>query len=93
VLFVTSEIDEAIFLADKLLIMSNSPGRITKTMSIDLPRPRSLAVLTSTSYLQYKEEAMEVLHAEALKAFAAGSKAAIDFVEAYAARGRDDRMP
>jgi NitT/TauT family transport system ATP-binding protein len=90
VLFVTSEIDEAIFLADKLLIMSNRPGRITKTMPIDLPRPRSLADLTSTLYLQYKEEAMEVLYAEALKAFAAGSKAAIDFVEAYAARGKED---
>jgi NitT/TauT family transport system ATP-binding protein len=89
VLFVTSEIDEAILLADQLLIMSNSPGRITKTMRIDLPRPRKLDVLTSTPYLRYKEEAMEILHAEALKAFAAGSKAAVDFVEAYAARNRD----
>jgi NitT/TauT family transport system ATP-binding protein len=90
VLFVTSEIDEAIFLADTLLIMSNRPGRITKTMTIELPRPRKPEVLTSTSYLRYKEEAMEILHAEALKAFAGGSKAAVDFVEAYAARGRDE---
>ena len=89
VLFVTSEIDEAILLADTLLVMSNTPGRITKTMRIDLPRPRKLEVLTSTRYLQYKEEAMEILHAEALKAFAAGSKAAVDFVEAYAARNRE----
>jgi len=89
VLFVTSEIDEAIFLADTLLVMSNSPGRITKTMPIALPRPRKPEVLTSALYLQYKEEAMEVLHAEAMKAFAGGSKAAVDFVEAYAARGRD----
>jgi NitT/TauT family transport system ATP-binding protein len=93
VLFVTSEIDEAIFLADTLLIMSNSPGRITKTMAITLPRPRKPDVLTSTPYLQYKEEAMEVLHAEALKAFAGGSKAAIDFVEAYAARGKHEGSP
>ena len=90
VLFVTSEIDEAIFLADTLLVMSNRPGRITKTMAIELPRPRSPKVLTSTLYLRYKEEAMEVLHAEALKAFAGGSKAAVDFVEAYAARDRNE---
>ena len=86
VLFVTSEIDEAIFLADVLLIMSNRPGVITKAMSIDLPRPRSANALLSKQYLRYKEEAMETLHEEALKAFAGGSKAAADFVEAYAAR-------
>ena len=86
VLFVTSEIDEAIFLADEVLIMSNRPGRITKTMAIELPRPRIPEMLTSQNYLHYKEEAMEVLHAEAVKAFAGGSKAAADFLEAYAAR-------
>jgi NitT/TauT family transport system ATP-binding protein len=86
VLFVTSEIDEAIFLADEVLIMSNRPGRIIKRMAIDLARPRTPDILTSSQYLNYKEEAMEVLHAEAVKAFAGGSKAAADFLEAYAAR-------
>ena len=88
VLFVTSEIDEAIFLADKLLIMSNRPGRIEKTITIALARPRKPSLLTSAQYLEYKEEALEVLHAEAVKAFAGGSKAAADFLEAYAARDR-----
>lgn len=83
VLFVTSEIDEAIFLADTLLIMSNKPGHIIKSMDIDLPRPRDPLILTSREYLRYKEEALDILHAEALKAFAGGSKAAADFVEAY----------
>ena len=84
VLFVTSEIDEAILLADRLLIMSNRPGRIKHIMPIDLPRPRTPDILTSVQYLQYKQEALEVLHSEALKAFASGSKAAADFLEAYA---------
>ena len=88
VLFVTSEIDEAIFLADKLLIMSNQPGRIKKTMTIALARPRKPSLLTSAQYLEHKEEASEALHAEAVKAFAGGSKAATDFLEAYAARDR-----
>lgn len=86
VLFVTSEIDEAIFLADRLLIMSNGPGRIKQTIAIDLARPRKPELLTSPQYLQYKEQALEVLHAEAVKAFSVGSKAAADFLEAYASR-------
>ncbi len=89
VLFVTSEIDEAIFLADQLLIMSNRPGRIKKTMVIALSRPRKPDLLTSLQYLAYKEEALEALHAEAVKAFAGGSKAAADFLEAYATRDQE----
>lgn len=83
VLFVTSEIDEAIFLADTLVLMSNKPGRIIKSMDILLPRPRVASILMSSDYLRYKDEALEILHAEALKAFAGGSQAAADFVEAY----------
>lgn len=92
VLFVTSEIDEAILLADRLLIMTNRPGRVKHTMSIDLPRPRTSAVLTSVQYLQYKQEALEVLHSEAVKAFASGSKAAADFLEAYASQSGETAL-
>lgn len=83
VLFVTSEIDEAIFLADTLVLMSNKPGRIIKSMDISLPRPRVASLLMTPEYLRYKDEALEILHAEAMKAFAGGSQAAADFVEAY----------
>ncbi len=83
VLFVTSEIDEAIFLADRLLIMSNRPGRVIKEMEIGLPRPRSKEMLRGEEYFAYKREALQVLHAEAVKAFAGGSKAAQDFLEAF----------
>lgn len=83
VLFVTSEIDEAIFLADRLLIMSNRPGRIIKEMRIELPRPRTKQMLQSEECFAYKRGALEVLHAEALKAFAGGSQAANDFLDAF----------
>lgn len=86
VLFVTSEIDEAIFLADRVLIMSNRPGHIKHIIEIDLPRPRTADIFTSQAYLKYKQEALEVLHAEAVKAFSAGSKAAADFLAGYAAQ-------
>jgi NitT/TauT family transport system ATP-binding protein len=90
VLFVTSEIEEAIFLADTLLLMSNKPGHIIKSIPVALARPRQPAVLTSREYLHYKEEALDILHEEALKAFAGGSKAAADFLEAY---GQRDQNP
>ena len=89
VLFVTSEIEEAIFLADTLLLMSNKPGRIIKSIDVALPRPRDARALTSPEYLRYKEAALDILHEEALKAFAGGSKVAADFVEAYEQRDLD----
>lgn len=85
-LFITSEIEEAIFLADRLIILSNRPARVRTVLEIDLPRPRDFKVLTSRQYLHYKQEALEVLHEEAMKAFTAGNMACVsDFLEAYAA--------
>lgn len=83
VLFITSEIDEAIFMADRLLIMSNSPGKIVKEIPISLPRPRHKDMLKTEAYLTAKNAALNVLHQEALRAFASGSKAVQDFLEAY----------
>ena len=67
--FVTSEIDEAIFLADRLIVLSNRPTSVRKIIDINLPRPRELNMLSSTEVFEYKREAMELLHEEALKNF------------------------
>ncbi len=82
-LFVTTEIDEAIFMADRLVIMSNRPATIRKVIDVNLPRPRQFQMLTSKEYLEYKREALEILYVEAMKAFARGKKDAADFMEAY----------
>jgi NitT/TauT family transport system ATP-binding protein len=68
-IFVTSEIDEAIFLADRLIVLSNRPTSVRKVIDIKLPRPRELDVLSSTEAYEYKREAMELLHEEALRNF------------------------
>ncbi len=60
-LFITSELEEAIFLADRLLFMSAAPGRIMCEMEIDLPHPRTFESLTTERYLDIKREAMHVL--------------------------------
>lgn len=77
-LFVTSEIEEAIFLADKLIIMTNKPSRVKKIIDIDLPRPRKADVLRSDHYLELKTMTLEILHEEAVKASKSSGKADLD---------------
>lgn len=86
ILFVTSELEEAIFLADRLLILTAKPTSVKQVLDVDLPRPRDFRVLTSHRYGELKQEALEALYEEAVKAFAKGSKAAFDLVEAFGKR-------
>jgi NitT/TauT family transport system ATP-binding protein len=81
-LFVTSELEEALFLADKLLILTNRPARVKKVIEVNLPRPREFTVVTSKDYQECKKEALELLYEEAMKSFAAGTVNAYDFLEA-----------
>lgn len=88
-LFVTTDIDEAIFLADRLLIMSNAPTHVRATLEIDVPRPRKLSGLVESDRSnELKMTALSILHEEAMKSFSRGSKAAADFVDAYSKRVR-----
>ena len=76
--FVTSELDEAIILADNLLIMTNKPSKIQKIIEVDLPRPRDWSMVSSKRYLEIKAEALELLHEEAVKASKASGKVDVD---------------
>jgi NitT/TauT family transport system ATP-binding protein len=85
--FVTTDIDEAIFLADRLLIMSNIPCQMRAVIEVDLPRPRKLIdMVESDRSNEIKMQALSILHEEAMKSFSRGSKAAADFVDAYSRR-------
>jgi NitT/TauT family transport system ATP-binding protein len=92
-LFVTSELEEAIFLADKLLILTNRPARVKKVIEVGLPRPRQFSMLTSQAYQDCKQEALELLHEEAMKSFASGAVNAADFLEACSQMGQDQAVP
>ena len=85
--FVTTDIDEAIFLADRLLVMTNLPTSVRKVIDIDIPRPRDIDDITNNERAnEIKTEVMTLLHEEAMKSFSGGSKAAADFLEAYSKR-------
>jgi NitT/TauT family transport system ATP-binding protein len=64
VLFVTHGIDEAVYLADRVIVMSKSPGRIIADISVDLPRPRTGEVRSSAEYIRYREEVSSLLFTE-----------------------------
>ncbi len=68
VLFITHDIDEAILLADRVLVMTARPGRIKKELAISLPRPRDISQLTSPAFMAYKREVLGLLHEEAVRA-------------------------
>lgn len=87
--FITTDIDEAIFLADRLLIMTNIPMQVRAVIEIDMPRPRNLVKIFEDDRANaVKMEALSLLHEEAMKSFLGGSKAAADFVDAYSKRVR-----
>jgi NitT/TauT family transport system ATP-binding protein len=52
VVFITHSIPEAVFLADRIFVMSARPGRLTQVVDIDLPRPRSVAVQTQPHFVE-----------------------------------------
>lgn len=68
VLFVTHDIDEALFLADRVHVMSARPGRILESIDVGLERPREAQVLTAPHFVELKRHIISLLHDEVRKA-------------------------
>jgi len=68
IIFVTHDIDEAIFLSQRVYIMTARPGRIKQTLDVTLPRPRSLDVITALAFTDMKRAVLTSIKEEGLKA-------------------------
>jgi NitT/TauT family transport system ATP-binding protein len=69
VLFVTHDIEEAIFLADRVVIMSAGPGRIIDQLHVPLPRPRLADVAYAPEFIKLKRHCAGMIRTESLRAF------------------------
>jgi ABC-type nitrate/sulfonate/bicarbonate transport system ATPase subunit len=68
VLFVTHDIDEAIFMANRVVVFSARPGRIKSEVATDLPHPRHYTIKTSAAFIALKARLTEEIRVEALAA-------------------------
>lgn len=65
VLFVTHQIDEAVYLSDRVLVMSARPGRLIADITIDIPRPRALRVKRDPRFVELQGQVWDLLHGPA----------------------------
>ena len=64
ILFVTHSLAEAVFLSDRVAVMSHRPGRIVEILDVDIPRPRDPSFMTSDSFVALRNRLFHLLHDE-----------------------------
>ena len=74
IFFITHDLEEAIFLGDKVHIVTTRPCQLKKTVEVNIPRPRSYQTQSSEEFRHLMEEVNEAVHEEAIKAFQAGER-------------------
>lgn len=74
IIFITHDLEEAVFLADKVVVMTSRPGTIKKSLLINLPRPRTADMLASEEFQELKSQLSATVHEEAKRAFERGER-------------------
>ena len=69
ILFITHDVDEAIFLGDRVLVMTARPGSVKLEQVVDLPRPRKPDIVTSPEFIRLKRILLEAIEEESIKSF------------------------
>jgi NitT/TauT family transport system ATP-binding protein len=67
VVFITHDVEEAVFISDRVLVMSNRPGRIKAEFDVSLPRPRDHRLTASSEFRVIAAEVLESIYAESLE--------------------------
>ena len=73
-IFITHDLEESIFLADKVVVMTTRPARVKTIVEVGIPRPRTRSITDSEHFRKIKGGLLEVVHEEALKAFQSGER-------------------
>jgi NitT/TauT family transport system ATP-binding protein len=76
VLFITHDIEEAVFLGSRVTVMSARPGRVKATIEVDLERPRAQALRAGARFNELVADVVGLVHDEASRAFEAGDREA-----------------
>ena len=74
IFFITHDLDEAIFLGDRVVVSTTRPARVKCVLPVDLPRPRVYGITASAAFLACKSQVADAVHAEAEKAFERGER-------------------
>lgn len=74
IFFITHDLEEAIFLGHRVVIMTSRPCTPKKILEVDIPHPRNYSALTSRRFRELMDETIESVHDEANKAFLLGEK-------------------
>ncbi|OZI25973.1 ABC transporter ATP-binding protein [Bordetella genomosp. 9] len=75
ILFITHDVDEALFLGDRVLVMTARPGRVKLEQKVSLPRPRLPDIVTSPEFIELKRTLLGAIEEESLKSFTAAGAA------------------
>jgi NitT/TauT family transport system ATP-binding protein len=67
VLFITHQINEAIYLADRVIVFGARPGKVKEMIKIDLPRPRDLSIKRDPKFLHYEDRLWTLIEEEVKK--------------------------
>src|SRR4029453_14904623 len=74
IFFITHDLEEAIFLGDRVYVLTTRPCRLKKVVNVDIPRPRNYEVLSSEQFRLLVDETKDAVHEEAIKAFQLGER-------------------
>lgn len=62
VIFVTHDVEEAVFLSDEIYVMASRPGRVIEHMPVDIPRPRDRSIVSTPRFVAMKKYCLDLLH-------------------------------
>jgi len=74
IIFITHDLEEALFLADRVVVMTTRPGKMKLDIEVALPRPRKREMMATDEYIALKKQAIAAVHEEAKRAFERGEK-------------------